>query len=342
MKKITKTIAVMCAATTLALGSIPASAAACTVPEQQIGTTYLSMNIVKGSELTKYGKWGNYQGITSDDSYLYQAVDVNIGNNQKRLQIMRLSNKGGTGEYMKYNGDCSLPSDIQHGNGMTLSTYMGHEFLYIVKSTSQEYKSNGGIVRFEIDGNTLKNRVDFDITTRVTKNGKKQTTKIKPTGIAYYSYRGTSAGFYIKVGRKIYDVSLPYDTTKSQPQKRDATYVMTLSDIVGEKENANVQGIAYDKNRNLLFEFNQYNGASAPGDTYIDAYNMSSKTQEYRKVFSRKRNGYKWTEVQGMTYTNNKWYFAYDSEKNNGEQHFCITTQGHSKSNVAYDSIQYK
>lgn len=337
MNKILKLIAIICAATTFMLGSISANAAKCTVPEQYIDTKWLSMNIVKGSKLMEYG---NYQGITSDDSYLYQAVNVNINDNQQCLYIMRLSNRGGTGEYMTYNGNRALPSDIQHGNGMTLSTYMGHEFLYIVKSTSQKYKSDGGIVRFEIDGNTLKNRVDFDITTRVTKNGKKQTTKIKPTGIAYYSYRGSTAGFYIKVGRKIYDVSLPYYKTTSS--KRDATYIMTLSDIVGSKEDANIQGIAYDKNRNLLFEFNQYNGKIYPGDTYIDAYNMSSKTQEYRKVFSRERNGYKWTEVQGMTYTNNKWYFAYASEKNNGERHFCITTQGHSKNNVAYDLVEYK
>lgn len=42
-----------------------------------------------------------------------------------------------------------------------------------------------------------------------------------------------------------------------------------------------------------------------------------------------------------MAYTNNKWYFVYASEKNNGEQHCCITTQGHAKSNVTYDLVEY-
>lgn len=329
--KAVKTLAVLCATATLTIGNISASAAQCPVPEEPINTSYLSLNILKDSEL----KSGNYQGITSDSLYIYQAYNTSK-NGKSRLQILRFSNKGGDKKCMTFNGDTYLPSDIQHGNGMTLSVDGRCEYLYITKSKVNN--KIGGIVRFRINGDKLEDRTDFELTVSYKENGVRKTKKITPSGVAFKEGRGSYAGILVKQGRGIYDVCLDY-AAKNCTVAAKCSRIMTLSDT---KDKANIQGIAYDKNTDTLYEFNAYNGTSKDGylyggDTYIDAYSLRNKVQTSRKVFSRKANNYSWTELQGMTYTNNKWYFAYMCGVNGGREHFCITTQGNPKDNVSYD-----
>ena len=269
------------------------------IEEGKIPTKTLKGSVGNWSTIGKY-KISNYQGFTSDGSnYFYLVENLKEKSEEKAVRIHRISANETDNSYLKYNNSDILDGVI-HGNGIA---YMSNGTNALIGIASQ-----GAMITYKIVGTTLS---DKKIIIFNDENG----NRVNATGITFVKNVDSSAGIFIKTGRKIYYYLIPYDINTTDLRINiKGTYKFDLEPYKGSQDETLNQSIAY--HNGYLYEFNQY----YISNTYFDAYdvrdNCSGNRLVMRDIYKPTKFGYSYREVEGIAWIGDTYYVASMWKKN--------------------------
>ena len=269
------------------------------IEEGKMATTIINGSSSNWPIIGNY-KTSNYQGITSDQTkYFYLVENLEENSEEKAVRVNRISVNGDEASYLEYNNSTVLEGII-HGNGIAYMSNGNNTLLGIT--------SKGVMVTFKVSGTTLldKKTIIFQ-----DENG----NRVNATGITFVENINSSAGIYIKTGRKIYYYLIPYNiNTKEAQIKIKGTYKFDLQPYAGPQDKVLNQSIAY--HNGYLFEFNQYYYT----DTYIDAYdvkaNCNGNRLVIRDIYKPRQYGFNYREIEGIAWIGDTYYIESMWQKN--------------------------